>query len=173
MTSAIDIVFVIGIERNDCMSEEKLLKELEEQERALQFTQFTSETVLEVGLRFVEKAKKENKSITIDITRNGHQLFHYSFTGTSPDNDRWVARKNNVVNRFNKSSLHVGMLLKLKEKSIEEEFLISSYEYAPYGGAFPIIIKDVGVVGTIAISGLTQEEDHEMIVKVIKEYLGI
>jgi uncharacterized protein (UPF0303 family) len=156
------------------MSEiEELIKELEKQEKELQFSEFTNVTALEIGLKLIEKAKKEKKVVTIDIHRNGHQLFHYSFEGTSPDNDQWIIRKNKVVNRFNESSLHVGTRLLESGKSIEEKYMLSSFEYSPHGGAFPIIIKNAGVVGTITVSGLPQKEDHALVVAVIREYLGL
>src|SRR5665647_3206023 len=123
---------------------EKMLKDIKKQEEMIQFTEFTNETALHLGMMLIEKAKKEKLSMTIDITRNGHQLFHYAFEGTSPDNDEWIIRKNRVVNRFGTSSLFIGTTLKLLEKTIEEKYLISSKEYCPYGGAFPIIIKNVG-----------------------------
>ena len=150
---------------------EKMLLELKKQEEILQFTEFTSETALQIGMRLIEKAKEENYSITIDITRSGHQLFHYAFEGTSPDNDAWIIRKNRVVNRFHTSSLYIGTKLKLEKKSIEEKYHISSMEYCPYGGAFPIIIRNVGVVGTISSSGIRQITEHNLIVEVIKEFL--
>lgn len=150
---------------------QELLRELEMQEKELQFSEFTSETALKVGMDLVEKAKKENEVITIDITRNGHQLFHYSFDGTSPDNDQWVIRKNRIVNRFNMSSYRMSILLESEGKALEEKFLLSSMEYARYGGAFPIIIKNVGVVGTITVSGLTDDEDHAMVVGAVKDFL--
>jgi uncharacterized protein (UPF0303 family) len=153
--------------------QEKLIQELEKQEKELQFSEFTSVTALEIGLQCIEKIKREKKAVTIDITRNGHQLFHYAFEGTSPDNDQWIIRKNRVVNRFNKSSLHVGTRLLESGKSIEEAYMLSSLEYAPHGGAFPIIIKNVGIVGTITVSGLPQKEDHALVVAVIREYLGL
>lgn len=146
----------------------KVLETIAEQENRLVFSEFTSETALRIGLIIIENAKKDNKKITVNIEKNGHQLFHYSFDGTSPDNDQWVARKNRVVNRFFQSSLYIQTLLKYEEKSIEEKFHISSLEYCPYGGAFPITIKDVGVVGTITVSGLTEEEDHDMVVRAIE-----
>ena len=152
---------------------EELLIILEKQEKELRFSEFTSETALKIGLKLVEKAKKNSKTISIDITRNNQILFHYSFEGTSPDNDQWIIRKNRTVNRFNKSSLQVGTMLKILGKTLEEKSHISSVEYSVNGGAFPIIIKGVGVVGTITVSGLTEEEDHEMVVTEIKEYLGV
>lgn len=149
------------------------LKDIEKQEQDLKFTKFDNNIALKLGLMLIEKGKKLTKPITIDVNKNGHQLFHYSFEGTSPDNDEWVRKKNNVVNRFYRSSLYIGLKLKLANKSIEEKYLISSKEYAPYGGSFPIIIKNTGIIGTITVSGLSQEEDHNLVVETIKEYLKI
>jgi uncharacterized protein (UPF0303 family) len=151
---------------------EKMMKDIKEQEEMLQFTEFTNETALQIGMRLIDKAKKGSLSIVIDITRCGHQLFHYAFEGTTPDNDAWIIRKNRVVNRFQTSSLYIGTKLKLEEKTIEEKYHISSKEFCPYGGAFPIIIKNVGVVGTISSSGIRQITEHNLIVGVLKEFLG-
>ena len=101
---------------------DELVKTLEKQEEELQFSEFTSAVALKIGLSLIEKAKKDNKKITIDITRSGHQLFHYSFDGTSPDNDQWVIRKNRVANRFNKSSFLVGVSLLSMGKTLEEKW---------------------------------------------------
>ena len=151
----------------------EFIKELEKQEEELQFTEFDSGTALESGLKLVEMAKSAGLMITIDITRNGHQLFHYAFDGTGPDNDQWIIRKMRVVNRFNKSSMYIGATLRNSDRTMEEAYLISSYDYAAHGGAFPIRIKNVGVVGTIIVSGLPQEQDHELVVKAIREYLKV
>lgn len=152
---------------------DEIIATLEEQERTLHFSEFTSETALQIGMSIVERAKAEKMRITIDITRNGHQLFHYAFDGTTPDNDQWVLRKNRTVNRFNRSSLLDGMRLQKAGRTIEERSKLSSSEYASNGGAFPIIIKNVGVIGTITVSGLAHEEDHALVVWAIKKYLGL
>ena len=66
----------------------------------------------------------------------------------------------------------MGISLKSKGQTIEEKYLISSSEFAAHGGAFPLIIRDVGVVGTITVSGLPQEEDHELVVTTLRAFLA-
>lgn len=150
---------------------ENLLKELEAQEQQLQFDRFSNEDAAELGLALYRTAKEKNLPVTIDITRNGHQLFHLSMPGTSPDNDQWVARKIKLVNRMGMSSYRVGTLLRSLGMTLEERFELSHYEYAAHGGCFPVILKGTGPIGTITISGLAQEEDHAMVVNAIREYL--
>jgi uncharacterized protein (UPF0303 family) len=150
---------------------EDLLGELKRHEEELQFTEFTNETALALGLHFIETAKQEKKAVTIDICRNGQQLFHYACPGTSADNDGWVKRKNNVVNRYNHSSYYMGTLHRAQGSSFEEKSRLDPGEYAAHGGAFPIIVKNVGAVGTVTVSGLPQAEDHQMVVRVLGEFL--
>ncbi|MBN2657270.1 MAG: heme-degrading domain-containing protein [Spirochaetales bacterium] len=147
------------------------INEIQEQEKSLRFNYFSSETAWEIGSMLVEKGRKENLSITIDISRNGHQLFHYSFDGTSADNDNWVRRKTNLVNRFGRSSLLIGKELKESGKTLEEKYMIAEADFAPHGGCFPIYLKGTGPVGTITVSGLAQEEDHRAVVETIESYL--
>ncbi len=151
---------------------DSLLKELEEQEAELQFERFTNDAALEVGLSLVEAARSGHHAVTIDIERVGQQLFHYAFAGTSPDNDQWIVRKNRIVDRFHHSSLYIGTRLKKSGKTLEEKYYLSTAEYAPHGGAFPIILKGTGVVGTVTVSGLSQEEDHALVVQALRKYLA-
>jgi uncharacterized protein (UPF0303 family) len=90
---------------------DEMILEVENQEKKLQFNEFTSETALEIGLSLIERAKKDKLVITIDIMRCGHQLFHYAFKGTAPDNDEWIKGKNKVVSRFNSSSYLLRLML--------------------------------------------------------------
>ena len=45
--------------------------------------------------------------------------------------------------------------------------------YAAHGGAFPVTVRGVGVVGTVAVSGLPQLEDHAFVVRVLSDFLGV
>ncbi len=144
----------------------------EKEELELQFSSFSNEMALEIGNLIVERARAEHKSIAVDIERNGHQLFHHSMTGTTPDNSEWIKRKNRVVNRFGNSSLHVGQLLKQAGTTIEARSFVNPMEFSAHGGAFPITIRNTGIIGTITVSGLPQEEDHRLVTRVIEEYLA-
>jgi uncharacterized protein (UPF0303 family) len=151
---------------------DEILKQLLQEEEELQFSRFNEDTAWNFGSRLVERARRQGLPITIDITRGTHQLFHASLHGSSPDNDEWVKRKVRLVYRFGHSSFYIGQLLKSKGKRIEESYLVSETEYAPHGGCFPVILKDTGVIGTVTVSGLPQEEDHKFVVQALRDYLA-
>jgi uncharacterized protein (UPF0303 family) len=151
---------------------DEMLEKLLQEEQDLQFTQFSEDTAWELGSQLVEQARSLNLPVTIDITRGAHQLFHASLPGTSADNDEWIKRKVRLVYRFGHSSYYMGQLLKAKGRRIEEAYLISESDYAPHGGCFPVRVRGTGMVGTITVSGLPQEEDHKLVVDAIREYLS-
>ena len=153
--------------------DEAFLEELRRQEEEIQFTSFSNETALAVGLALLKEANKRSKPVAIDITRGGQQLFHFAMAGTAIDNGEWIKRKNRVVNRFGHSSYYMGMTYASKNTTIQESSLLDPTRYAAHGGAFPVIIKGVGVVGTITVSGLPQQEDHQLVVRVLADYLGV
>jgi len=150
---------------------DEMLKQLIEEEQELQFSRFNEETAWQIGTRMVEQCSKDGLPVTIDITQGARQLFHANLRGASADNDEWVKRKVRLVYRFGHSSFYMGQMLKSKGKSIEQAYLLSETEYAPHGGCFPVIVKGTGMVGTITVSGLPQEEDHKLVVQAIRTYL--
>jgi uncharacterized protein (UPF0303 family) len=149
-----------------------ILKQLLQEEQELQFTNFNENVAWKLDSQLVEHARSRRLSVTIDITRGTHQLFHASLPGTSLDNDEWVKRKVRLVCRFGHSSFYIGQLLKSKGKRLEEAYLIPESEYAPHGGCFPVIVKHTGMVGAVTISGLPQKEDHKLVVQAIRDYLA-
>lgn len=151
---------------------DQILEQLLQEEQELQFVSFNESTAWQIGSQLVERARKQGLPVAIDIMRGSHQLFHASLSGASADNDEWIKRKVRVVYRFGHSSFYVGQLLKSKGKSIQEAYSISESDYAPYGGSFPVTVKGTGMIGTITVSGLPQEEDHRLVVHAIREYLA-
>jgi uncharacterized protein (UPF0303 family) len=154
------------------MADTPSLEELERQERELQFDRFDFDTAWRLGLALVDAGRERDLPIAIDIRRNGQQLFHASLPGSAPDNDAWILRKTRVVDRFGMASFHVGERARQEGTTFEEQMRLPPGEYAAHGGAFPITVRGVGVVGTVAVSGLPQLEDHELVVAVLTEVLG-
>jgi uncharacterized protein (UPF0303 family) len=148
------------------------LQEIADQEGALQFSTFTNDDAWALGSAFVAEARPRNLPIVIQISRSGQVLFHAALPGTTPDNDAWIARKSRVVMRFRHCSLYVGQQARDAGMTFEERFGDKLEGYAAHGGAFPITVRNVGVVGVIAVSGLPQIEDHRLVVQVVGAYLG-
>lgn len=149
----------------------EILQQLLQEEEELQFKGFNEDIAWEIGSMLVTRAVRENLTITVDISRGEHQVFHASRPGTSVDNDEWVKRKIRLVHRFGHSSFYIGQMLKSKGEKLEEAYLIPESDYAPHGGCFPILVRGVGMIGTITVSGLPQEEDHRLVVDTIRDYL--
>jgi uncharacterized protein (UPF0303 family) len=146
---------------------EILLRQGEE----LIFSSFDESDAWELGSLFVEKAQRGNLGISIDISTKDKILFHYSCPGTNPDNDQWIIRKKNLVNRFGHSSWYFGQKLIQDGTTLEERYCVSGNDYAAHGGCFPLAIEGSGIIGTITISGLPQEEDHTLVVSTITEFI--
>jgi uncharacterized protein (UPF0303 family) len=151
---------------------EMLISELEREQQELQFRRFNNDDAWKLGSLLVELGHIRGLVLTVDIRRNGQQLFHAALAGTTADNDSWVERKTRVVNRFGASSYLVGRRLALAGRSLDEGADIDPVLYAAHGGSFPIIITDVGVVGTITVSGLPQADDHALVVEAIRTFLA-
>lgn len=146
---------------------------IEEQEAELVFTRFDNADAWRLGCLLVAMAQDRNLGITIDIRRGSQQLFHAAMPGTTADNDSWVARKARVVERFGASSYLVGLrsLAKGAPFATRRDDLPVD-RYAAAGGGFPIRVRDVGVVGSVIVSGLAQEDDHALVVEALRMFLA-
>jgi len=145
----------------------EILAVLLEQEELLQCNRFDSEMAWRLGSYVVSKARKEMLPIAVDISLAGCCLFHWSANNAVADNDRWIERKSRSVMRFGHSSYFLGQRLASEQKSAIEKHFVSETEYAFHGGCFPIRLRDTGVIGTITVSGLKQEDDHALVVEAL------
>ncbi len=148
------------------------LAELASEERELQFATFDNDDAWTLGVALVDAARERQAGVAIDITRNGQQLFHAALPGTAPDNDVWIQRKTRVVNRFGHSSLYMGQLCREQGTTFEDKYGLDPALYAAHGGAFPIIVRSVGPVGAVVVSGLPQVADHRLVVAVLRAHLA-
>ena len=148
------------------------LEELARQEQELQFTRFDNDTALEIGSRLIATARARRQAVSVNITRNGEMLYFHAMTGTSADNADWIRRKNNLVNRTGHSSYYIHTKVKERGGDIDAMPAFDQRDFAAHGGAFPVLLKGTGMIGTITVSGLPGVEDHALVVEVLRTYLN-
>ena len=156
---------------NGPMSDDDLISRLEEQERRLVFTRFDYADAWHLGSLLVDLATSRDLPVAVDIRRGTQQLFHAALPGSTADNDHWIVRKVRVVERFGASSFLVGRRLAAKGEALDAKYGVDPADYATHGGAFPVRVEGVGVVGVVTVSGLPQADDHALVVEAIESYL--
>lgn len=97
-------------------------------------------------------------------------MFHAAREGTTADNDSWVERKVRVVYRFGASSYLVGLRARAKGEDFNDQHGLPLQEYAAHGGAVPVRVEGVGIVGVVTVSGLAQGDDHAMVVEALRAF---
>lgn len=142
------------------------------QEDALVFHQFDEGVAFEIGLAARRMAVSRQQGVVIDVRTWDRPLFYSALAGTTGDNQHWVRRKSNTVQRFAKSTYRIVL-----EKSWDGDVFpprrgLDPNDYVLAGGGFPIRIANAGVIGAAIISGLPEREDHKLIVAAIAEVLG-
>ena len=154
------------------MTGRELLNELEAQETSLVFDRFDEDTAWALGVTLRASALSAEAPVAISIRRNGQLLFHAALAGASADNDGWLDRKCAVVDRYGRSSLRVGEQFRVDGGSFDRDARLDVSQYAAHGGAFPILVRGIGCIGTVAVSGLPQLEDHRLVVETLEAFLA-
>jgi uncharacterized protein (UPF0303 family) len=143
------------------------LEKIATQERELRLPRLDAQIAWDLGTRIRALATERGLSLVIDVRRFGQPLFYAALDGTTPDNAEWVRRKSNVVARFHRSSYGVGMTLKVKATTLLERYGLPVADYAADGGSFPLIVEGAGIVGSATVSGLSQRDDHNLVVEAL------
>ncbi|HEY9104036.1 heme-degrading domain-containing protein [Chitinimonas sp.] len=144
---------------------------LARQERMLCFPSFDADTAWELGTQLRELAQERGVSVAIEVELYGLTVFSCYMPGTNPDHADWIRRKRNVVQRFRRSSYAMGLQLKQKNTTLEAQQGLPERDYATHGGCFPIRLVGSDCIGTLAVSGLPQRDDHAIVVEVLAGYL--
>ena len=154
------------------MTDAELLPVLLDQERRLVFERFDEQVAWELGSAMRQSATAAGHPIVISIRRNGQRLFHAALPECAIDNDAWLERKSAVVDRYGHSSYFIGCRFRARGGSFDTDSRLDVDRYAAHGGAFPLTVRAAGVIGTIAVSGLAQVDDHAFVVAELERFLG-
>lgn len=154
------------------MTNDLEIDRIRQQECALVLDRFDEQVAFEIGTALRLKGIEYGLPIVIDIQSLSRPLFYAALPGSDTSNRDWARRKINVVKRFLRSSY--GLML---ERAAEDRLFMASEgldvsDYVLAGGGFPIKVEKGGVIGVVAISGLPDREDHNMIVSALCSYIG-
>ena len=146
-------------------------------DNSLTFSSFTSETAWALGSLLRARLAQFTTPcvISIALANNQQQLFYTATrSGTVPDSDHWVSRKRKTVLRFGSSTWFMHNKFQGDEQAFAAKFGLgpNAGDYAIHGGGWPVRVKGVeGIVAVIVVSGLKQQEDHQIIVQTVADYL--
>jgi len=136
------------------------LEAIEREEQALALSRFDADDAWWLGCHLRDRGAAANAPIAIEIRRADTRLFSAILPGGTQDNLGWIARKIALVMRFERSSYAMRLKFDAAPPGAFNRFGLDLGSYIAAGGAVPIRIAGTGVIGAVAISGLTQEEDH-------------
>merc|ERR1712093_115474 len=153
-------------------------------ETSLVFDSFTLNDAHALGESLRNRLLTFPQASVIEVARStGPQTVYRSAVnsaraqpGVVPDNDEWVRRKQTAVIRFNASTYYLHY--KYQEGNLElfkKKLFLSddkAGQYALHGGGFPVRVANVdGIVGVICVSGLKHDQDHQIIVQTVTDYI--
>ncbi|OBZ16368.1 MULTISPECIES: heme-binding protein [Bacillales] len=147
------------------------LNELDRVEQDLEFITFSHQDALALGNRIVQYARENNAAVAVHIERNRVPVFTHLMDGTSEENYVWLFRKKRIVDHYSRSSAYIEERFIQSGASHAEHSLLPAADYQAVGGSFPIRVKNVGVVGSVTVGGLTGELDHAYAVEGIRLFL--
>ncbi|MFT8737309.1 MAG: heme-degrading domain-containing protein [Zymomonas mobilis] len=152
---------------------DKDIAAVKEQEKRLILSEFNEDIAWKLGAYIRNIAADKSYPIAITVARFNQPLFYSAMPNSSPDNKNWLRRKAATVAHYFTSSYAVGLKLKKKGENSLSRYGLDDKDYATHGGAFPIRVEKAGIVGYIAVSGLDQREDHELVVQALAAQIGL
>ncbi len=163
---------VEALRENDVLIEDDLAR-LKEQERALVFQRFDESEAFALGIRLRDIAIERGLPIIAQVDLWDRPLFYTALPGSTAANREWARRKINSVRLYQKSTYRMFLEQGAKERVLPADFGHDPCDHAIAGGAFPIRLAGMGAVGVVAVSGLPQRDDHNLVVEALAGHLGI
>ena len=140
--------------------------------RTLMLPSLTQAEAIEIGV--IAKAIGMDRAlpIAVEVRLKEWIVFHASLPGSTPENDRWIARKARVTMATGHSTMYERVLAEEQGINWYEEKGLSEDLHAIHGGALALNVTGLGLTGILLISGLPQVQDHLLGVEVIAEFLA-
>ncbi|MCL1688567.1 hypothetical protein CMU59_13635 [Elizabethkingia anophelis] len=136
--------------------------------RRIELDSFSNRIAFDMGVKIIDLAKSRNQHIAVEVCRLNHTIFLYVDDTLPVDKHNWLRRKANIARQFEESSLSVKNDLKEGNMNLEMTFGLDEKDFLAKGGAIPIFVKNGGMIAVVTVSGLHDEEDHNIIIEALK-----
>lgn len=143
------------------------------QQSLIQFAGFNHQDAWQLGNALYRGAEQQGFALAIDITLNGNCLFSALMPGACAENIDWVRRKRNLVNLLGISSWAAGLMLAQRQTTLEARYGVTTRDYAPFGGSYPLQVAGCGMVGSVTVSGAPQRDDHNLVLSTLWQTIGL
>ena len=134
-----------------------------EQEHLLLDT-FDYDLAWALGQAIRMRAAAMKAPVAVEVSHGTVPVFVSLLPGATLDNLDWTARKRAVAHRFHRSSLAMRLEAEKAGFDFNARFRLPNESYVASGGGVPLILRDGTLIGTAAVSGLPDVEDHQLIV---------
>lgn len=125
-----------------------------------------------LGQNIRERASRMKAPVAIEVSHGSTPVFVALLPGATSDNLDWTARKRAVVLRFHRSSLAVRFEAEKGGYDFNERFRLPKKAFVASGGGVPLILRNGTIIGTAAVSGLPEIDDHTLVVDALREALN-
>lgn len=141
------------------------------EEARYRFAGFSQDEAWRLGQLLRAAAARFEKPVALEIRLNQLTVFRYFPEGTGRYNELWLKAKSNCVDLLGISSLQLYFDLLVSGETLADRRMREE-DYAAYGGAFPLRLRDGALIGSIAASGLPHEQDHQVILDALEQYFA-
>ncbi len=148
------------------------LDDLATEQQDLLLEHFDYDFAWALGLRMRDMAARDGVPVGITVSHGTAPVFSVLMPGATPDNLDWMRRKTAAVHRFHRSSLALRLRAEAGGYDFNARFGLPVADYVASGGGVPLILRGGTLIGTAAVSGLPDVEDHRMVVSAIRDLLG-
>ncbi|WP_145407586.1 heme-binding protein [Paenibacillus xylanexedens] len=142
-----------------------------EQEAKYQFDQLTQQDICQLGEYLKEISMKQEKPVAVEAALGNFVVFRFYPEGRGIFEETWIAGKRNTVMAFGISSKHA--MLKMMDKGLKAGHSFSDLDPGAFvlsGGGFPLKLQNGLLVGSLCVSGLHDDVDHNLLIEALDRY---
>ncbi|WP_234704263.1 heme-degrading domain-containing protein [Rhizobium nepotum] len=147
------------------------IAELVDEQNAIRLDRFDYDFAWELGSRIRSRAHQDALPVAIQVRHGTDVVFATLVGGATIDNFDWTRRKCAVAHRFHRSSLQIRLEAEESKYDFNEKFRLPVADYVASGGGVPLILKGGTLIGSVAVSGLPNVEDHNLVTDTLREML--